>query len=153
MPFTADFRIQLQQQLSARLGSRFPEMFLVDEEVDAEVRLLDHGGVIYGERGDAWTFLSVLTLAEVARQADKPGSTRFLSVSIPTVPEPEFTSKMFADSRAAWPLAAQRRSCRSYFLSFSEGPWRMGGVWLMATSAVSFIFRLPKQLAGCIYCR
>jgi hypothetical protein len=62
-----------------------------------------------------------------------PGRTRFFRVSTPTVAEAELTRRMLADSSAAWPVAAHRRSWRSYFLSFSEGPWRIGGVCAMTS--------------------
>lgn len=65
-----------------------------------------------------------------------PGSTRFLRVSTPTVPGPELRRRILADSSAAWPLAAHRRSWRSYFFSFSDGPCSMGGVWLITISVM-----------------
>jgi hypothetical protein len=60
----------------------------------------------------------------------------FFRVSTPTVPEPELTSNMFDDSRAAWPLAAQSLSWRSYLRSFSDGPVRTGGVCVVTTSVM-----------------
>jgi len=65
-----------------------------------------------------------------------PGSTRFLRVSTPTVPEPELRRRIWAFSRAAWPFAAQSRSWRSYFFSLSEGPCKIGGVCSTTTSVI-----------------
>jgi hypothetical protein len=47
---------------------------------------------------------------------------------MPAVPGPELMRRIFADSKAAWPEAAHSLSWRSYFLSLSEGPCRIGGV-------------------------
>lgn len=69
-----------------------------------------------------------LVLFAKAASRNIPGRTRFFSVSMPTTPGPELMRRICASSRACWPLAAQRRSCLSYFFSLEVGPCSGGGV-------------------------
>ena len=62
-----------------------------------------------------------------------PGKMRFLSVSTPATPGPEFRRSTFASSSAACPLAAHRRSWRSYFFSLAVGACSGGGVVVLST--------------------
>lgn len=112
---------------------------MIQEEAHTQVSLLDHSIVDNGEPPDTCETKTLVRyfVGSLGRKGQTlPGSTRFLSASMPTVPAPEFTSRRFADSRAACPLAAHSRSCRSYLRSFSEGPWKIGGVWLITISVM-----------------
>ena len=54
MPVALNLRIELQQQLGAALSPRLAETGLIQEEVDAQVCLINDCVIVYREPSDAW---------------------------------------------------------------------------------------------------
>ena len=91
-----------------------------------------------------------VTVAESAIvKLPTPGRTRFLRVSVPATLDPEpsmsrsgIMRSTWLSSRARWPLAAHRRSCRSYFFSLAVGACKGGGVVVVVVDAMEINFQL-----------